>query len=207
MNKELLKKWIPTLIGLICAILLTGFAVAIYLEADIGSDTITVFADGLHNLFHVTQGSGSRIYNLLFLVIALVVGRKYIGITTLLYAFSVGFFIDFFLELLNPLHLSALPLIIKIGCLLVAQCFYGISFALLIRYQKGMNQADAIAQGICDKTKFSFKVVRTTIDAITLGCGWLLGGVVGLGSIIAMATTGTFIAIFQNVLNKMFGKK
>ena len=207
MKNDILKSWIPACIGLICAILMTGAAVAIYLEADIGSDTITVLADGLHNLFHVSQGSGSRIYNLIFLGIALIVGRKYIGIMTLLYAFSVGIFIDFFQGLLIPLHLSSLPFLIKIGCLLIAQCFYGISFALLIRYQKGMNQADAIAQGICDKTKYSFKAVRTVIDAMTLICGWLLGGVVGLGSIIAMATTGTFIAVFQNVLNKILGDK
>lgn len=205
--KEVLKKWMPALLGLICAILLTGAAVAIYLEADIGSDTITVLADGLHNLFHVSQGSGSRIYNLIFLGIALIVGRKYIGITTLLYAFSVGFFIDIFQSMLIPFQLSQFPLLVKVGFLLIAQCFYGISFALLIRYQKGMNQADAIAQGICDKGNFSFKVVRTAIDAMTLICGWLLGGVVGLGSILAMATTGTFISIFQGILNKLFGKK
>ena len=207
MNKDFFKKWMPTMTGLLCAICMTGAGAAIYLETQFGSDTITVLADGLHNLFNVSQGGGSRIYNLIFLGIALIVGRKYIGVTTLIYAFSVGFFIDFFSGILSPLQLATFSPIGKVGCLLIAQCLYGLSFALLIRYQKGMNQADAIAQGICDRTKLSFKVVRTIIDALTLLCGWLLGGIVGFGSIIAVVTTGTFITIFQGILNKLLGEK
>ena len=43
--------------------------------------------------------------------------------------------------------------------------------------------------------------VRTAMDIILLGAGWLMGGIVGIGSVIAMATTGIFIDAVLKVMN------
>ena len=183
-----MKKTIQTILAIIISILLTGLGVALFVHANLGSDTLTVFVDGLHRVLNCSYGAASRIYNLIVLVIALIVSRKNIGWATIVYALSVGFTMDYFEKLLQPLQIQNADMITRLICVCLGQICFGITYALLIKYRRGMNQIDAISYAIVDKTGISFKWVRTGMDVLLLTSGWLLGGVVGVGSIIAMTT-------------------
>lgn len=196
-----MKKKIQTILAIIISILLTGLGVALFVHANLGSDTLTVFVDGLHRVLNCSYGAASRIYNLIVLVIALIVSRKNIGWATIVYALSVGFTMDYFEKLLQPLQIQNADMITRLICVCLGQICFGITYALLIKYRRGMNQIDAISYAIVDKTGISFKWVRTGMDVLLLTSGWLLGGVVGVGSIIAMTTTGVLVDFILNVMN------
>lgn len=193
-----MKKKIQTILAIIISILLTGLGVALFVHANLGSDTLTVFVDGLHRVLNCSYGAASRIYNLIVLVIALIVSRKNIGWATIVYALSVGFTMDYFEKLLQPLQIQNADMITRLICVCLGQICFGITYALLIKYRRGMNQIDAISYAIVDKTGISFKWVRTGMDVLLLTSGWLLGGVVGVGSIIAMTTTGVLVDFILN---------
>ena len=165
-----MKKAVQTVLAIASAILLTGLGVALFVHANLGSDTITVFIDGLHRILNVSYGTASRIYNAIMLIIALIVSFKNIGWATIIYALTVGFAMDFFEVLLAPLNIV------------------------------NMNQVDAIAYAIVNKTNIPFKWIRTGADVVLLVIGWLLGGVIGIGSVIAMSTTGILIDFFLKIL-------
>lgn len=196
-----MKKKIQTILAIIISILLTGLGVALFVHANLGSDTLTVFVDGLHRVLNCSYGAASRIYNLIVLVIALIVSRKNIGWATIVYALSVGFTMDYFEKLLQPLQIQNADMITRLICVCLGQICFGITYALLIKYRRGMNQIDAISYAIVDKTGISFKWVRTGMDVLLLTSGWLLGGVVGVGSIIAMTTTGVLVDFILNVMS------
>lgn len=196
-----MKKKIQTILAIIISILLTGLGVALFVHANLGSDTLTVFVDGLHRVLNCSYGAASRIYNLIVLVIALIVSRKNIGWATIVYALSVGFTMDYFEKLLQPLQIQNADMITRLICVCLGQICFGITYALLIKYRRGMNQIDAISYAIVDKTGISFKWVRTGMDVLLLTSGWLLGGVVGVGSIIAMTTTGVLVEFILNVMS------
>ena len=196
-----MKKKIQTILAIIISILLTGLGVALFVHANLGSDTLTVFVDGLHRVLNCSYGAASRIYNLIVLVIALIVSRKNIGWATIVYALSVGFTMDYFEKLLQPLQIQNADMITRLICVCLGQVCFGITYALLIKYRRGMNQIDAISYAIVDKTGISFKWVRTGMDVLLLTSGWLLGGVVGVGSIIAMTTTGVLVDFILNVMS------
>lgn len=196
-----MKKKIQTILAIIISILLTGLGVALFVHANLGSDTLTVFVDGLHRVLDCSYGAASRIYNLIVLVIALIVSRKNIGWATIVYALSVGFTMDYFEKLLQPLQIQNADMITRLICVCLGQICFGITYALLIKYRRGMNQIDAISYAIVDKTGISFKWVRTGMDVLLLTSGWLLGGVVGVGSIIAMTTTGVLVDFILNVMS------
>lgn len=196
-----MKKKIQTILAIIISILLTGLGVALFVHANLGSDTLTVFVDGLHRVLNCSYGAASRIYNLIVLVIALIVSRKNIGWATIVYALSVGFTMDYFEKLLQPLQIQNADMITRLICVCLGQICFGITCALLIKYRRGMNQIDAISYAIVDKTGISFKWVRTGMDVLLLTSGWLLGGVVGVGSIIAMTTTGVLVDFILNVMS------
>lgn len=197
-----MKKTIQTILAITTSILLTGLGVALFVHANLGSDTLTVFVDGLHRVLNCSYGTASRIYNLIVLVIALIVSRKNIGWATIVYALSLGFTMDYFEKLLQPLQIQSAGMMIRLICVCSGQICFGITYALLIKYRKGMNQIDAISYAIVDKTGISFKWIRTGMDVVLLVSGWLLGGVVGVGSIIAMTTTGVLVDFILNIISK-----
>lgn len=196
-----MNRFAKTCLALFATVNLTGIGVALFIHANLGSDTVTVFVDGLSRLLGCSLGSASRIYNSLMLIIALLVARKHIGWCSVVYALSVGFLIDFYSELLLPLNIMGSILPIKLLWVLAGQLCFGITYALLIQYRNGMSQVDAITYYLCEKLKVKFVKMRTAMDIILLGAGWLMGGIVGIGSVIAMATTGIFIDAVLKVMN------
>lgn len=172
------------------AVILTGLGVVLFLHAKLGSDTITVFLDGLKTKWSLSLGTASRMYNVVALLIAFLLSRKDIGWTSIIYALSTGSAMDAFDELLSGFALSQASLIVRLGMVLLGQACIVISFALLIRFGKGMDQLDAIAYGITKHIKIRYAIIRTSLDLSLLVCGAWLGGVVGIGSVIAMLTTG-----------------
>jgi len=195
-----MKKAVQTVLAIASAILLTGLGVALFVHANLGSDTITVFVDGLHRTLNVSYGTASRIYNVIMLIIALIVSFKNIGWATIIYALTVGFAMDFFEVLLAPLNIVNMNILIRLIVACLGQICFGLTYALLIKYRKGMNQIDAIAYAIVNKTNIPFKWIQTGADVVLLVIGWLLGGVIGIGSVIAMSTTGILIDFFLKIL-------
>lgn len=195
-----MKKAVQTVLAIATAVLLTGLGVALFVHANLGSDTITVFVDGLHRTLNVSYGTASRIYNVIMLIIALIVSFKNIGWATIIYALTVGFAMDFFEVLLAPLNIVNMNILIRLLVTCLGQICFGLTYALLIKYRKGMNQVDAIAYAIVNKTNIPFKWIRTGADVVLLVIGWLLGGVIGIGSVIAMSTTGILIDFFLKIL-------
>lgn len=185
--------YVKKIVGLLVAVCLTGFGVAMFISVNLGSDTITVFIDGIHSALGLGYGAASRVYNVLMLLIAFLVARKRIGWITVVFALLVGFAMDFFLDVLGPLEIAEASLMVRFGCIFIAQIAFGFAYALLIILKGGMNQIDAVAYFICDKLNIKYVYVRTALDVVNLVIGFALGGIIGIGSIIAMATTGIFV--------------
>ncbi len=176
--------------ALLTAVVLTGLGVVLFLHADLGSDTITVFIDGLRRSLSISLGSASRLYNIAALAAALCLSRKSIGWTSIVYALSTGIFMDLFDELLTPFALMHTSLAMRCVLMVIGQLCIILSFALLICYGSGMDQLDAIAVGVEKRTGVAYRYIRTLLDAILIISGFFMGGVVGIGSIFAMLTTG-----------------
>jgi len=197
------NKW-KTLIALFIAIQLTGIGVTLFIQANLGSDTITVFIDGLAKTLNITLGFASRIYNIIALIIAIVLSRKDIGWCTIVYALCVGYAMDFYQTIItfeNPSFLAGLVLV------LLGQLCFVLTYTILILYREGMNQMDAIAYGIARKSTKSYTFVRTFIDVMLLVIGYLLGGVVGIGSLITMLSTGFLVDKCVRILKPILVKE
>ena len=88
-------------------------------------------------------------------------------------------------------------LLLAMGILLVS-----VSCVILIRLKQGKNALDAVAWGLSARLKVPYRVMRICVDAVLMGVGWLLGGVVGFGSIAAVLLTGPTIQLFLSITNK-----
>ena len=193
--KQLTKKLIFFFLGL--WIIQTG--VAIFIGTNIGSDPFTVFTQGLANVIGITPGIGNMIITFTFLVIILIVERHYINIGTVLAMFAAGPFIDLMIRFFEPFNFSQYNLIVS--CIIIA-----IGFSLLKATELGVSPNDVIPFILSDKSKKEYRVVRMCLDAAFLIIGFLLGGVVGVGTIIAALLTGPSIQFFMPKLEKVVHK-
>lgn len=174
------------------------FGVALFLKTNIGSDPFTVFTQGLSNTLNnfgldSTPGMANRIILIVLFATILFVNRSYIKIGTLICVVGVGPIIDMGMNLVSVFPIESCSFLTKmilltIGCFVIA-----IGFSMLSATNVGVAPNDIIPFIIKENTNFEYKWIRVFLDASFLIGGYFLGGTVGVGTVIAMLTTGPFI--------------
>ena len=143
--------------------------------------------------------------------------RHYIGISTFINLFLLGYVVEFsenqLARILGNLSLIGRLLFLLIGILL--SC---IAAALYYSADLGVSAYDAIPLYISDRkyTCFGrvlpFRVIRIISDLICVLAGWLLGFLPGIGTIITAFFMGPLITFFRKtisdpLLNKSMKKR
>ena len=196
-----MKKFLKTCFALFIAIQFCGLRVALFLNANLGSDSFTLLQEGMGYAMNMTIGEASRWFLVITLSIALLINRKAIGWTTIAYGLLIGYSMDFYNGLIGTLHIPEMHLFIRLITVILGQMFFILQFVVLIQYCKGMNQVDDIAYGLENHFKIPYKYARTSIDVTFIVVGFLLNGVVGIGTLLAMFTTGIGIDFCLKRLN------
>ena len=198
-------EWAVRIVILLVGLCIAHLGVTLFLLSDLGSDPFNVFVQGLfrtgekltHWLF-LTHGRTHVAVSLLIVLVLLVVDRSYIKIGTALCMLFGGPIIDFFTRILSPLFTSAgmglRVIMLVLGCVILA---YGMT--IVIRSDAGTGPNDLVALVISDKTRFRFSVTRVAVDALFALCGFLLGGTVGLGTLVCMFLVGPVAGMFLPV--------
>lgn len=187
--------------------------VALFLKTNIGSDPFTVFTQGLSMSLNktglkdfslvqmlagkseVTPGIANMIILIVLFLIILFTEKKRIKIGTLICVVGVGPIIDLGVNIISYFPVESYNYVIKM-ILLLAGCFIiAIGFSILSASNLGVAPNDIIPFIIQDKTKIEYRWIRISLDAIFLIGGFLLGGKVGIGTIIAMLSQGPFIQL------------
>lgn len=191
-----------SVVALVLSLFFTATGVCLLVLANIGSDAVTMLCSGLNRFFDISLGTASNISNITVLALALIIGRKYIGFTTIAACLLMGFVINIlnpvYIILVAPLMQSIMINFIVFICGLLAE---SLGCAILIHYQTGMNQLDALASGLVDRFHLDYRLFRTLMDVSMFALGFIMGGQVGLGTIICVLMMGSIISWFVKVLD------
>ena len=211
MNKaiNLTKRLIIFFVGM--SIIQLG--VALFLKTNIGSDPFTVFTQGLATVLNrtslrnfslvqliagkaeVTPGVANMIILIVLFTIIMLVDKKRIKIGTLICVVGVGPIIDLGVKIISYFPVESYnylirAIIVLLGCFVIA-----VGFSILSASNVGVAPNDIVPFIIQDKTKIQYRWIRIVMDAAFLLLGFILGGKVGIGTIIAMLSTGPFIQL------------
>ena len=181
---------------------LIGVATCCYVRAGLGGDSVAVFLEGLSVAFGISLGTASWSLNIVLVTLAVLMARKHIGWTTVYSCILTGSFVDLADALLEPVFSLSGALWYRWGIFLAGLLLLTAGCALMIRFCPGMSVMDAIVTRISEKLRVSFRAVRMTIDAALMVTGFLLGGVVGIGSVVAVLGTGPLIQFFSQLGKK-----
>ncbi len=211
-----MKTTVIRVIILFVGLIIAHFGVSLFLLADLGSDPFNVMIQGLSRsvggVIHsplITHGNTHMTVSILIIIVLLFVDRSYIKIGTLICMFCGGPIIDVFNTMLSSVITSDSAMAVRLisnalGCVILA-----LGMSVVIKSDAGTGPNDLVGVVISDKLKKKFPIVRMIVDACFLICGWLLGGVVGIGTLICLFLVGPVAGFFlprsERIINRLVG--
>jgi uncharacterized membrane protein YczE len=112
--------------------------------------------------------------------------RQRPGFGTLANALLVGVFVDLTLGVLDDVH----GLGRRIAVLVLGVLLNGLATALYIGASLGPGSRDGLMTGLVRRTGRSVRLVRTCLEVVVLVAGFLLGGTVGIGTVLYAVAIG-----------------
>ena len=182
--KSVLKDILTASVGLFLFALGTYFTI----QANLGAAPWDTFNLGLSKTFGIKFGTASISVSMVILMVDILLKEK-IGIGMFLDAFICGKSVDLFNALnLVPAQTKVLPGL----ALLVAGIFVmGWSMYFYMKTGLGCGPRDTLLVGLSRRLpKVPIGAVSICILAVVTLCGWLLGGPVGIGTLLCAGLIG-----------------
>ena len=179
-----------TLFFLFFGLTLFGLGEALLIVSNLGVTPWTVFAEGVAKNFDISIGLATFLVSVSILILWVPLKQK-IGIGTISNAIIIAFTIDLFVFLL-PLSKNTFLSIIEmiIGILLV-----GIGSGIYLITNLGPGTRDGLMKGISENFQKPIYLIRLSIEIIVVILGWLLGGTVGLGTLMFAILIGPVVSV------------
>ena len=186
-------------------ILLTGVSIGFFKRSMFGVDPYQCYVNGLANVIPIRFGTLYALVNLVQLALVFFLNRRYIGISTLMNLFLLGYIVEFSESLLARLF-GAPGMALRIAFLIVGVVVTCVAAALYYSADLGVSTYDAIPLHIAAREPkllgrtLPFKAVRIACDLVCTAIGVILGAPAGVGTVITALFMGPLIAFFRRTL-------
>jgi len=179
-----------TLVLLVFGLLLFGLGESLLIASGAGVSPWTVLAQGVSN--HSNWSIGFSTFILSFCVLlAWIPLKQKPGIGTILNALIIAITIDLSLPFLpQPSTYLIQALQVVFGVLLV-----GIGSGLYLIANLGAGPRDGLMVGLQTISNYPVARVRTVIEISAVAIGWMLGGIVGLGTLFFALGVGPAVSM------------
>ena len=181
------RRYIQAVIG----ITMIGIGVAFNYMANLGLGPWGVLHDGISKTINITYGQAGILTSLISLLLWIPLNQKP-GIATIFDAFWIGLTADF---IINIIPVSQ-TLIIQILYLITGITLIGLGTAIYVGGDLGAGPRDGIMVGL-EKLGLKIGTARTLLEFVAFSIGFLLGGKVGIASIIIVLSIGRVLQVFM----------
>lgn len=207
MKQATMKLWLIRIVLLLVGLTIAHLGVTLFLQADMGSDPFNVLIQGLYRFFpwpsFITHGTVHVIISFLIILALLLIDRSYIRIGTLLCMILGGPIIDMFTVVLAPVIHNQSPMILRLLSLIAGCVILAFGMTIVIKSDAGTGPNDLVAVVASDKSGKKFGTVRIIVDVCFAAVGFVLGGTLGLGTIVCACLVGPTAQIFMPFSEKL----
>jgi uncharacterized membrane protein YczE len=186
--------WARRLVQLYIGLILYGVSAAMQVRAGLGLDPWDVLHQGLATRLDRQIGTVSILVGAVVLL-GWIPLRQRPGVGTVSNVVVLGLAMNATLFLLPAQH--GYPT--RIAVLLSAIVLCGVATGMYISAGLGPGPRDGLMTGIPRRTGVSIRLTRTLIEVTVLGTGWLLGGSVGVGTVLYAVLIGPLAQVFLRV--------
>jgi uncharacterized membrane protein YczE len=166
------------------------------LNSNLGLSPWDVLHQGLTNVTSLTIGQASIIVGVLIVIITTILGLK-VGLGTIANMLGIGCFIDFimyinFIPVCNNLFTGIIMMILS---MLVS----AIGSYLYIGCEMGCGPRDGLMIALMKITGKPVGIIRSCLEVSALASGWMLGGFVGIGTVITALGIGYCVQVVYKI--------
>ncbi|MCL2765660.1 MAG: hypothetical protein FWD40_10335 [Treponema sp.] len=175
---------------LVVGLFFYALGIIITIKANIGYSPWDVFHVGIVNNTGLSLGIISILVGLVILVIVTLLKEK-LGLGSIFNMVLIGLFIDIFFPhipvMMNPV-IGTIMLIAGLFIIALGSYFY-------IKSAFGAGPRDNLMVVLARKTKLPIGFCRCIIELLVTIIGWILGGMVGFGTVISVIAIGICVQI------------
>ncbi|MGW0424655.1 membrane protein YczE [Streptomyces sp. NPDC003015] len=179
------------LIQLYVGLALYGASSALLVEAGLGLEPWGVLHQGLAELTGVSIGVVSIVVGAAVLLLWIPL-RQRPGLGTVSNVFVVGIAMDATLTAVPDVH----GLAVRIPLLLAGIVLNGVATGLYIAASFGPGPRDGLMTGLHRRTGRSIRLMRTAVEVAVVGTGFVLGGTIGVGTVLYAVSIGPLAQVF-----------
>lgn len=197
-------KYYQRILIAIIGIFFVGLGIAFNAGTLFGNDPIAILYDGMRSVLGMTPeqlGLISNAVNVAMIVILFFIGKRYINIGTLIYILPFGLFVSIgtyiYNLIINQDSFAQRVIGAVIGC---SATYFGV--ALFIVVSIGLDPFTGVVMAIADKIGWNFRKTKICFDIVMVLIGYLLGGKLGIITLITVATAGPAIQYFADTMKR-----
>lgn len=184
-------RWGRRLTQLQIGLLLYGLSMALMIRSRLGLDPWDVFHQGIATRTHLSFGTVTIIVGATVLLLWIPL-RQRPGVGTISNVIVIGVSVDVFLWLFPP----ASALWLRITLLIAGVVLNGVATGMYIGARLGPGPRDGLMTGLVARTGRSVRLIRTVIEVTVLVTGFLLGGTVGVATVLYAVSIGPLTQLF-----------
>ncbi|PWK90275.1 putative membrane protein YczE [Lentzea atacamensis] len=174
---------------------LYGASMGMHIRSTLGLDPWDVLHEGLARRTGLSFGLITAITGVLVLLVWIPLKQKP-GVGTIANVVVIAISVDVTLAIIPaPQELLSRIVLLVLGIVLNA-----VAFAAYVGSRLGPGPRDGMVTGFCRRTGVSLRLTRTVVELLVLGTGWLLGGTVGIGTILYAVSIGPLAQLFLPAL-------
>lgn len=182
------------LVQLYAGLTLYGASSALLVRAGLGLEPWNVLHQGLAELTGLTIGVVSIVVGAAVLLLWIPL-RQRPGLGTVSNVFVVGLAMDGTLALVPSAH----ALTVRIPLLLAGILLNGVATGLYIAARLGPGPRDGLMTGLHRRTGRSIRLMRTAVEVAVVVTGFVLGGTIGVGTLLYAVAIGPLAQLFLRV--------
>ena len=185
----------------VLGIIVLGLGIGMNNKVGIGVDSLSATYSGLSIQTGLSLGTITALCNAVMVVISLILYKKNVGIATILFIFLSKWPVDFGQKMMIQSDNMLISIILCVICVFII----ALGSELFILSDLGADSYTAMTMGIGKRLKHKVKYVyiRYACDGLFLIIAILLGGQIGVGTIISWAFIGVFMKYIQGVLVRL----
>ena len=186
---------------LMLGVFLISSGIYLFINSQMGSDPITVLIDGVATTFGLSFGQATFAINIgIVLTLLLLTGKKF-GPGTILNAVFVGVYLDTLFFLFGSITPELM--VYRYLMLLVAVISLGSGIAIYVSANMGEGPIEALMMVLKEKTNFSLKSVKISMDFCFGAAGFLMGATLGIGTVVGVVAVGPMTQTVFNFVEKI----
>ncbi len=184
------------------SILLMGFAVSVFSYSGMGVDPFTALNMSVSAKLGMSFGFYQMCVNGVVLILVALTAQKLINIGTIVNMVGVGYVCEFFTSIYNQFLPQENSFGVRLVLMASGVFLLSLSASLYFNCNLGVSPYDALGFVMEDKTKLKYRWCRVATDLVCTAIAFVLGGPIGIGTVVTAFFMGPVISFCDNSISK-----